>query len=186
MTEQRARIGDRQALGAAVRPRGERPRPAASRESAPEPLWSEEVIGAAWLMAVLGPILVAVAGSYYVFVAGGAACGAALVVLLTAALPASGTDETDAGLPATGALAAMAVSLILAMAKGGHWWAVPAVVVPVGVGWLALLAGLADHGPPATSERPATRGPNAGVLVAYAAFVVVVMAVLLAWFSGTI
>lgn len=186
MSEQRARIGDRQALGAAVRPRSGRPRPAPVRDEAPEALWSEEVVGAAWLVAVIGPILVAVAGSYYVFVAGGAACGAALLVLLTAALPASGTDEADAGLPASGALAAMAVSLVLAMAKGGHWWAVPAIVVPAGVGWLALLAGLADHGPPPGGDRPASRGPHPGLMVAYAAFVIVVMALLLAWFSGTI
>lgn len=168
-----------------VRPRA---RPA-GREVAPEPprapLWSQELVLACCGALVLGPLLLAVVGSYYLFVFFGALLAAAVLVVLTAALPGpSEEEEQGAFVLSPGATAAvMAGSVLVGALAGGRAWAAPAVLLPVGAGWLALHAGLADHGP---VDRAAVRGPHPNLQLAYVMFVAVVLVLLLAWFSGLV
>lgn len=170
--------------GHVVRPRA---RPA-GREAAPSPprapLWSQELVLACCGALVLGPLLLAVVGSYYLFVFFGALLASAVLVLLTAALPGPSEEERGAFVLSPGATAGvMAGSVLVGALAGGRAWAAPAVLLPVGAGWLALHAGLADHGP---VDRAAVRGPHPNLQLAYVTFVAVVLVLLLAWFSGLV
>jgi hypothetical protein len=113
---------------------------------------------------------------------------AAVLVLLTAALPAAsgagGDDRADAAWLSPGATVGVMLGSVVAGALiGGRGWAAPAVLLPVGCGWLALQAGLADHG---DGGRSAVRGPHPNLQIAYISLVLAVLLPLLAWFAGVI
>lgn len=172
-------------------------RPSAEHtEPAPERALSSEAVAVACAGVVLGPLLVVVTGSWFVFAASGALAAASAVALLAAAIdPASGGGPRAglADLPAWPTVLVMAASIVLAVVEGGRTWAVPAMFVPAACGWLALQGGVADDVPsPArrATPRPAAVGERAAPPVnmgaAYAVLVAVVMVPLLAWLLGLV
>lgn len=98
-----------------------------------------------------------------------------------------GSGSAMAALPWWVAVGMMVASLIGAIAAGGRFWVAPAVVIPLGLGWIALQRWMTREGQggSATSER-ATGSSGSSVrrlspIAAYLAFTVAVLLLTFGW-----